>query len=82
MEKGDKLFLYTDGVTEATSEKGELFGTERMIDALNTYADLTPREILNGMKDTVDAFVGGAEPFDDMTMLCFTYKGTDAAQEK
>ena len=82
MEKGDKLFLYTDGVTEATSEKGELFGTERMIDALNAYADLTPREILNGIKDTVDAFVGDAEPFDDMTMLCFTYKGTDAAQEK
>ena len=53
-----------------------------MIDALNAYADLTPREILNGIKDTVDAFVGDAEPFDDMTMLCFTYKGTDAAQEK
>ncbi|MBQ2159858.1 MAG: SpoIIE family protein phosphatase, partial [Oscillospiraceae bacterium] len=81
MEKGDKLFLYTDGVTEATNEKGELFGTERMIHALNAYADLTPREILNGMKDTVDTFVGDAEPFDDMTMLCFTYKGTDAAQE-
>ncbi len=82
MEKGDKLFLYTDGVTEATSEKGELFGTERMIDALNAYADLTPREILNGIRDTVDAFVGDAEPFDDMTMLCFTYRGTDAAKEK
>ena len=82
MEKGDKLFLYTDGVTEATSEKGELFGTERMIDALNAYADLTPREILNGIKDTVDAFVGDAEPFDDMTMLCFTYKGTDPTEKK
>ena len=82
MEKGDKLFLYTDGVTEATNEKGELFGTERMIHALNAYADLTPREILNGMKDTVDAFVGDAEPFDDMTMLCFTYKGTEPTGKK
>ena len=72
----------TDGVTEATNEKGELFGTERMIHALNAYADLTPREILNGMKDTVDAFVGDAEPFVDMTLLCFTYKVTEPTGKK
>ena len=79
LEKGDKLFLYTDGVTEATDEKGELFGTERMLEALNAHADASPREILTGVKDAVDAFVGEAEQFDDMTMLCLKYKGPETA---
>ena len=77
LKKEDKLFLYTDGVPEATDENGALFGTERMLDTLNTHADLTPEEILGGVRDAVDAFVGEAEPFDDMTMLCLTYKGPD-----
>ena len=81
LEKGDKLFLYTDGVTEATDEKGELFGTERMLGALNAFADSSPREILTGVKDAVDAFVGDAEQFDDMTMLCLTYKGPNTRQK-
>ena len=81
LEKGDKLFLYTDGVTEATDEKGELFGTERMLGALNAFADASPREILTGVKDAVDAFVGDAEQFDDMTMLCLTYKGPNSKQK-
>ena len=81
LEKGDKLFLYTDGVTEATDEKGELFGTERMLGALNAYADSSPQEILTGVRDAVDAFVGEAEQFDDMTMLCLTYKGPNTRQK-
>ena len=81
LEKGDKLFLYTDGVTEATDEKGELFGTERMLGALNACADASPREILTGVRDAVDAFVGEAEQFDDMTMLCLTYKGPNPRQK-
>ena len=81
LEKGDKLFLYTDGVPEATDEKGELFGTERMLGALNAFADASPREILTGVKDAVDAFVGEAEQFDDMTMLCLTYKGPNTKQK-
>ena len=81
LEKGDKLFLYTDGVPEATDEKGELFGTERMLGALNAFADASPREILTGVKDAVDAFVGDAEQFDDMTMLCLTYKGPNSKQK-
>ena len=82
LEKGDKLFLYTDGVTEATDEKGELFGTERMLGALNACADSSPREILTGVRDAVDAFVGEAEQFDDMTMLCLTYKGPNPRQKQ
>jgi len=82
LEKGDKLFLYTDGVTEATDEKGELFGTERMLGALNACADSSPQEILTGVRDAVDAFVGEAEQFDDMTMLCLTYKGPNTRQKQ
>ena len=75
LEKGEKLFLYTDGVPEATNAEEELFGTERMIDALNTCADRSPKEILTAVKNAVDDFVGAAEQFDDLTMLCLEYKG-------
>lgn len=52
-----------------------MFGIDRMIDALNMHAGLNPREILSGMKNAVDVFVGDAEPFDDLTMLCLEYFG-------
>lgn len=73
LEKGEKLFLYTDGLPEAANTGGEMFGTGRMIDALNANAGLRPREILSGVKNAVDMFVGDAEPFDDLTMLCIEY---------
>ena len=75
MNPGDKLFVYTDGVPEATAGSGEMFGAERMTDALNSCADGTPEEILRTVKNAVDAFVGDAEPFDDLTMMCMEYKG-------
>ena len=75
MEPGDKIFVYTDGVPEATAASGEMFGLERMTDALNTCADGSPDEILRTVKSAVDEFVGDAEPFDDMTMMCLEYKG-------
>ena len=75
LEKGEKLFLYTDGLPEAANAGGEMFGTGRMIDTLNANAGLSPREILSGMKSAVDVFVGDAEPFDDLTMLCLEYIG-------
>lgn len=73
LQKGEKLFLYTDGLPEATNAGAEMFGTGRMIEALNANAGLSPREILSGMKNAVDVFVGDAEPFDDLTMLCLEY---------
>ena len=73
LQKGDKLFLYTDGLPEAANAGAEMFGTGRMIEALNANANLGPREILSGMKSVVDVFVGDAEPFDDLTMLCLEY---------
>ena len=52
-----------------------------MLGALNACADSSPREILTGVRDAVDAFVGEAEQFDDMTMLCLTYKGPNTRQK-
>lgn len=75
LKPGDKLFVYTDGVPEATSVKEELFGNGRMITALNESASGTPEEILNGVRRAVDVFVGEAEQFDDLTMLCIEYIG-------
>ena len=74
---GDKLFLYTDGVAEATRGGNELFGTKRMIDALNVDPTADPETILRNVRKAVDGFVGSDEQFDDLTMMCFEYKGTD-----
>ena len=75
MEPGAKLFVYTDGVPEATNADQELFGTNRMIDALNTAPDAAPIDILKNVRKAVDSFVLNAEQFDDLTMLCLEYKG-------
>ena len=75
MKPGSKLFLYTDGVPEATDAEKELFGNERMVAALNEKPDGSPQEILKTVRNSVDAFVKDAEQFDDLTMLCLEYKG-------
>ena len=77
LEPGAKLFLYTDGVPEATSEETVLFGTDRMLAALNTAQDQTPEEILKTVRRAVDGFVQDAEQFDDLTMLCLEYRGKE-----
>ncbi|MDO4803204.1 MAG: SpoIIE family protein phosphatase [Lachnospiraceae bacterium] len=76
LSPGDKLFVYTDGVPEATNAANELFGTARMLDALNGAANDTPKGILAHVREEVDAFVGDAEQFDDLTMLCLEYRGS------
>ena len=75
LNPGDKLFVYTDGVPEATDGSGEMFGTDRMITALRSCTNNTPEEILQGVRNAVDSFVGDAEQFDDLTMMCLEYKG-------
>ena len=77
---GDKIFVYTDGVPEAMAGSGEMFGTERMAAALNTRANGSPEEILSAVKQAVDAFVGNAEQFDALTMMCLTYNGSSSAR--
>ena len=75
LEPGDKLFLYTDGVPEASNAEQEFYGTTRMIEALNDMATENPEKILKHVRKSVDAFVDKAEQFDDLTMLCLEYKG-------
>ncbi len=75
LSPGDKIFVYTDGVPEATDGENRLFGTDRMVDSLNMNPDASPKEILAGVKNAVDIFVNGEEQFDDLTMLCIEYKG-------
>ena len=72
---GSRLFLYTDGVPEATNAQREMFGTDRMLDALNEAPDAAPEMILKNVRKAVDGFVKDAEQFDDLTMLCVEYKG-------
>ena len=74
LDVGDKLFQYTDGVTEATNVNNELYGMKRLETVLSENAELTPTELLPAVKADIDAFVGSAPQFDDITMLCFEYK--------
>lgn len=74
LEPGDRLYLYTDGVTEATNSHEELFGDERLQNALNEYMDLPMEQFLPKIKECIDAFVGDADQFDDITMLALDYQ--------
>ncbi len=74
MQPGDKIFQYTDGVTEATNQENELFGMERLAGSLNRVKDREPKEIITSVKQDIDAFVGNAPQFDDITMLCLDYR--------
>jgi len=75
LEKGDSLFVYTDGVAEATNSNNELFGTDRMIEALNIKPNGSCDEILKNVQNSIDDFVQDAPQFDDITMLCLEYYG-------
>ena len=75
LSPGDKLFLYTDGVPEATNSEQQLFGTDRMLEALNEEKDASPEKLLKNVRAAVDGFVREAEQFDDLTMLCLEYRG-------
>ena len=73
MYPGSKLFVYTDGVPEATDAENALFGTARMLEALNAHANETPKQILRGVRQAVNEFVSDMEQFDDLTMMCLEY---------
>ena len=82
LKPGAMLFLYTDGVPEATDAAQQMFGTERMLAALNEQSDAAPEQILRNVRSSVDAFVQEAEQFDDLTMLCVQYIGPNTEDEK
>ena len=74
IEPGDKIFQYTDGVTEATDKDNQLYGMERLEAVLTANSTKSPEEILKAVKADIDRFVGEAEQFDDITMLALEYR--------
>ena len=73
LEKGSTLFLYTDGVPEATDADNQLFGTDRLLTAMNSMTVNEPKDLLTGVRAAVNEFVGEAPQFDYLTMLAMTY---------
>ena len=82
LHKGDRLFVNTNGVPEATNSAEELFGTDRMIEALRSAGESGPQKIMETVKEAVLAFAGEAPQFDDLTMLCLQYNGPDEKAEQ
>lgn len=75
LKPGDKMYLYTDGVTEATRNDKELYGEKRLITYLNKHKKNTLKVTLEGVQKDIDEFIGDADQFDDITMLIVEYKG-------
>lgn len=69
LEPGDLLYLYTDGVTEATDEENQLYGTQQLLTALNCEKNISCQAVLEAVKNDINRFVGDAPQFDDITML-------------
>ena len=82
LHAGDRLVVYTDGVPEATNGANTLYGTDRMISALNGARDGSCRQMLEALHRDVDSFVDGADQFDDITMLCIEMKEAASAMKK
>ena len=75
LNQGDEIFVYTDGVPEATDSGSNMFGTNGMTDALNNNRDAAPVDFLPRIKSELDSFVGDAAQFDDITMMLLRYNG-------
>ena len=75
LKPGDMIFQYTDGITEATDANKELFGEERLTEALNASPSVRPEELLHRVREKINGFVKDAPQFDDITMLALRYNG-------
>ena len=75
LSPGDTIFEYTDGVTEANNSSEELFGTERLLQALNREPDADPRTLDENVHKAIQEFAEDTPQFDDTTMLCLKYYG-------
>lgn len=75
LEKGDKLFLFTDGVPEATDANEKMFTLDAMLGAVNELKDKDPKGIIEGIYEKLDEFAGDAPQFDDTTMVCIELMG-------
>ncbi len=81
LSKGDRLFLYTDGVPEATNENNELYGEDRLLEFMNNNLDCEAVALLPALKANIDEFVGKAPQFDDITMLMFDFKLEEGGEQ-
>ena len=81
LEPGDSIFVYTDGVTETTAPGGELFGAERMVDALNQNPDAAVTQMVDSVQNAMNAFVKDAPQADDFTMLALQYFGEEGRED-
>ena len=73
LDKGDRLFVYSDGVTEATNAQEQLFGDQNLLYALKNTKNLNSRDVIKEVRNQIDGFVKEAEQFDDITMLNFIW---------
>ena len=82
IQAGDRIFMYTDGVTEATDSQNRLYGEERLLETLSREdaKKLQPKELLSFVRADIDAFVGGADQFDDITMLGMAFKANQGSE--
>lgn len=74
LDEGDKVFLYTDGVTESINNTKEQFGEERLLNYLNQNKEATLMDTLKGLREDIRVFAEDAEQFDDITMLIMYFK--------
>jgi sigma-B regulation protein RsbU (phosphoserine phosphatase) len=74
LNPGDRIFLYTDGVPEATNTENKLYGEDRLLAFMNQNSNVKATELLPALKANIDEFVGEAPQFDDITMLMLDYK--------
>lgn len=82
IKPGDRLFLYTDGVTEATDPQQQLYGEDRLRDFLNSHSSYSTEQILKELQTDLQVFGGDAPQFDDITMLLLDFKGAEAMAEQ
>ena len=75
LSPGSTLFVYTDGVPEASDKENRFFEISGLLNSLNNSSSSDPHQLLLSVKQDIDKFVDHAEQFDDLTMLCITYKG-------
>ncbi len=76
LSAGDRIFLYTDGVPEATNVENKLYGDDRLLAFVNKNVTVDAAEFLPALKENIDEFVGDAPQFDDITMLMLDFKST------
>ena len=73
--KGCSLFIYTDGLNEAENRQQEQFGDDRLLDILRTSRSENAQQLVEMLAAEVEQHRDGAEPNDDLTMMCIRIKG-------